>query len=263
MDDIARDIAERQAAIEHNEYLVDAVKPPVQIARSRVGWPDFDQDLQRQILDLAEPPASFTVQYLDAYRFDHDDGDYSYVDCEITWCFARKRKDIFTSEVEVNLTRRVLPDKEPDEEPDEEPDRHLYQRRSAWLGVTEDEKTACVQRLTNEHRWSDVVTISFIPELVPIPSWDRIDNILTSSGDIISFRQTPDVQWFLELVRLHDTGYGIFRFVVQLPEWLRAWPDERRDSVDEALETRLHLQRYTGFGRYDDPLPDEIDFELE
>jgi hypothetical protein len=31
MDDIARDIAERQAAIEHNEYLVDAVKPPVQI----------------------------------------------------------------------------------------------------------------------------------------------------------------------------------------------------------------------------------------
>ena len=31
MDDIARDIAERQAVIEHNEYLVDAVKPPVQI----------------------------------------------------------------------------------------------------------------------------------------------------------------------------------------------------------------------------------------
>ena len=31
MDDIARDIAERQAVIEHNEYLVDAVKRPVQI----------------------------------------------------------------------------------------------------------------------------------------------------------------------------------------------------------------------------------------
>jgi hypothetical protein len=31
MDDIARDIAGRQAVIEHNEYLVDAVKPPVQI----------------------------------------------------------------------------------------------------------------------------------------------------------------------------------------------------------------------------------------
>jgi hypothetical protein len=31
MDDIARDIAERQAVFEHNEYVVDAVKPPVQI----------------------------------------------------------------------------------------------------------------------------------------------------------------------------------------------------------------------------------------
>jgi hypothetical protein len=31
MDDIARDIAERQAVFEHNEYLVDAVKPPLQI----------------------------------------------------------------------------------------------------------------------------------------------------------------------------------------------------------------------------------------
>jgi hypothetical protein len=31
MDDIARDIAERQAVLEHNEYLADAVKRPVQI----------------------------------------------------------------------------------------------------------------------------------------------------------------------------------------------------------------------------------------
>jgi hypothetical protein len=31
MDDIARDIAERQAVFEHNEYLVHARKPPVQI----------------------------------------------------------------------------------------------------------------------------------------------------------------------------------------------------------------------------------------
>jgi hypothetical protein len=163
--------------------------------RSGVGWPDFDQDLQRQILDLAEPPASFTVQYFHSYKFDEDNWrDYRYVKCEITWCFARRRKDIFTSELEVTLTRRVLPDdqpgeesddqpgEEPDDQPGEEPDEEPEERgpRPVWRDFTDDERTACVQRFAYEHRWSDVVNITFIPQEVcqyawnhnPFISWD-------------------------------------------------------------------------------------------
>ncbi len=44
MDDIARDIVERQAVFEHNEYLVDAVKP-----RPRIDWTAFDPGVRAQI----------------------------------------------------------------------------------------------------------------------------------------------------------------------------------------------------------------------
>ncbi len=209
----------------HNPYTV-------QFIQSGVGWPDFEDGVQRQILDHAEPSASFTVQYTESFKVEEVEDDYCFVDCEITWCFARRRKDIFTSEVQVTLTRTVLPD--------ERQDRDYIE---LWQSLTEDERTACVERLTYEHRWSNVVTIRFIPKVVHSYSSDR-----------------GGWQYSLELVRLHDTGYGIFRQVVQLPEWLLAWPDERRDRVDEALETTLHLQRYlrdTAEGE------DIIEFELE
>jgi hypothetical protein len=67
----------------------------------------------------------------------------------------------------------------------------------------------------------------------------------------------PDIEYSLELWRRHSPGY---RVVAQLPEWFRAWPDERRDRVDEALETRLDLQRYTSPGEEGE---DIIEFELE
>jgi hypothetical protein len=120
--------------------------------QSGVGWPDFDEGVQRQILDLAEPPASFTVQYKMDFKVEEVEDPYCYVDCEIIWCFARRRKDIFTSEVEVTLTRTVLPDEQ--------------QERARWHRLTDDQRTDCVERLTYEHLWSDVVLIRFIPEVV-------------------------------------------------------------------------------------------------
>ena len=215
----------------HNPYTV-------QFIQSGVGWPDFEDGVQRQILDHAEPPASFTVRYEDDFEVVED--DYRRVTCEITWCFARRRKDIFTSEVQVTLTRTVCPE-----------ELQGYNGLDLLRSLTEDERTACVETLTYEHRWSDVVTISFIPEVVQSYSWDR-------GG----WDSDPDIQYSLELVRLGDRGRGMGtrRYVVQLPEWLKSWPDERRDRVDEALETSLSLQRYlrdTAEGE------DIIEFELK
>ena len=94
-----------------------------------------------------------------------------------------------------------------------------------------------MERLAYEHRWSDVVTICFIPEVVRPGVLALLSGYYEHIND-----EFEEIDYRLELVQLHDSGYGIFRYVVQLPEWLDLWPDERRDRVDGA-----HKRPPTGF----------------
>jgi len=180
-----------------------------------VPWYKIEFGNRQQILRETEPPATVQVVCKEAVLYPGT--DYSYVQCEVTWSFMRRRVDILKRKMQVELERTVLPDAD---------------QRSFWQALSDDEKSTCRQRLSNKQKWSDVETIYF----VPVPSG------ASYSFDADDFPQT--YVYRVELVHKPDE----FLRVIHFPEWVlegfyERWPESRAQRVDQAFTQRLSLER--------------------
>jgi hypothetical protein len=148
-----------------------------------LGWPDFEPDVQRLILDKI--PLGTQGTYKQSFKLekpaqttevsweDRDLEDVS-VECEIEWIFERHRKDIFNlnNSLEVTMKRSLLPE----------------QTSDCWKRLTPEEQIVVKNTLEYEHKWTNVLSIKLISNF-----WNyQLQFLLNPDKDNYTVSHAPD-----------------------------------------------------------------------